>query len=167
MPGLEIKVSGGDKLKLAAAQIKAVGDKPRGRRMGAALTAATKPLETEVRAEAARVMPGRGGYRDVFVPALRFATSVRAAAREAAVRFKTFADGKGERRDVPRLEKGELRHPVFGRSRTVRGRGRIPNPWSTTSIRSGFHSRGTQRAADLAEREMTTVLDEIIDDLKG
>lgn len=157
---LEVRVSGAAQLRKVAVGIRATGDKGLGRQMGRALAATTKPLQREIAAEAERVMPNRGGYRGLLSKSLRHKTSQRTSARNSSIRLITYADGTGERRDVEALEAGRLRHPVFGRSRTVRGRGRVPNPWTVTKIKPGFHERGTENAGDEAEQRLLGVLDD-------
>lgn len=157
---LQVRLDGAAQLRQVAAQIRATGDKGLGREMSAALRKATRPVQAAVRREAEAVMPTGGGYRNVVTRSLKFRLSVRTSARRASLTLRTFAAGKGERRDIRALNAGRLRHPVFGRSRTVRGRGRVPNPWAVTRIRSGFHDRGTAAAADEAVREIRTVLDD-------
>lgn len=157
---LDVRISGGAQLHKVAADIRATGDKGLGREMGRALVATTKPLQREIAAEADRVMPQRGGYQELLSRSLRHKTSQRTGGRTASIRLITYADGTGERRDVESLEAGTLRHPVFGRSRTVRGRGRVPNPWTVTKIKAGFHERGTQNAGDEAEKRLLGVLDD-------
>lgn len=159
---LDVRVSGSVRLHEVAQAIRATGDKGLGREMSRALAKSTLPVQKSIAAEADRVMPESGGYRAVLSKSLRHKTSQRTASRSATVRLITYADGTGERRDIERLEKGELRHPVHGRSRTVRGRGRVPNPWATTRIRPGFHERGTDGAADEAVRELSTVLEDFV-----
>lgn len=143
-----------------AQAIRRTGDKGMVREMSRALAKSTLPVRKAIAAEADRVMPEAGGYRAVLSKSLRHKTSQRTASRSATVRLITYADGTSGRRDIERLEKGELRHPVHGRSRTVRGRGRVPNPWATTRIRPGFHERGTGGAVDEAQRELLAVLDD-------
>ncbi|MCW2768473.1 MAG: hypothetical protein JWO11_4432 [Nocardioides sp.] len=155
---LDVQIGGAAQLRKVAAGIRATGDKGLGRQMSRALAASTKPIQRSIDAESEKVMPKRGGYRAVFAKSLRHKTSQRTSARNSSLTLITYADGTGERRDVQSLEGGALRHPVFGRSRTVRGRGRVPNPWTVTRIRSGFHKRGTDGAADEAERQLSTVL---------
>ncbi len=157
---MEFDIVGRVRLHEVAKAVRATGDKGLGREMSRALARTTVPIQTEIDAEAAKVMPVRGGYQAVLSKSLHHKTSQRTGSRSATVRLITYADGTGERRDVERLEKGELRHPVFGRSRTVRGRGRVPNPWAVTRIRSGFHQRGTDSAADEATKQLGDVLDD-------
>lgn len=161
---LEIRVSGGAKLELAAKQIKAVGNRGLGQVMRRRLEEAAKPLEIAVRAEAERVMPS--GYRATFTAALRFKKTIKASARTAEVVFRTYADGKGERRDVNRLEAGQLKHPVFGRARRTKA-GLVKNPWATTRIRAGFWTRPVDENLPKVRDALISVLDDVIAELKG
>jgi len=157
---LEVRITGAARLHEVAKAIRVTGDKGLGREMARALAATTTPLQEAIDAEAARVMPVRGGYRAVLSRSLHHKTSQRTGSRSATIRLITYADGTGERRDVEALEKGVLRHPVSGRSRTVRGRGRVPNPWAVTKIRAGFHQRGTANAGAEAQKRLGAVLDD-------
>lgn len=160
MGGLDVDVIGSAELRKLAAQIRARGDKGLGREMTTALSRAAKPVERAIREEY-EGLPARGGYAAAFSKSLRFRRSSRTQARMGAFRITTFADGTHQRRDIGRLEKGELRHPVHGRSRPGRRKGeRIPNPWAVTAVRGDFHKRGTDGAIDSAEREMAKVVAE-------
>lgn len=152
-------MDGAAKLRAVAAGIKATGNKGLGREMSAHLRSAAGPVESAILAEVTRVLPARGGYRETVTKSLRFRRNVRTGARTAAVRLVTFAPGTRERRDIPALNKGNLRHPVFGRSRRT-AQGRVANPWAVTRIEAGFWDRGTSDAIEVAEREMITVLDD-------
>lgn len=154
---LDVEILGSAELKRLAAQIKATGDKGLGTELGKAMREAGKPVERSIRAEY-KGLPASGGYAGVFSKSLRFRTSLRTAARSASFRLLTFADGTHERRDINKLEAGQLRHPVFGRSRAGRKGERIANPWAVTTVRGGFHKRGTDHAADEAEKQMDSVV---------
>jgi hypothetical protein len=145
---LDVQILGGDQLKKLAAQINASGERGLGREMANGLRKASKPVQRSISSEY-EGLPAGGGYKALFSQSLRFRTQLRTGARQASFRLTTFADGKGERRDIDSLEDGELRHPVYGRRR---------RKWSTTRVRGGFHRRGTDNAADLAEKEMSIVL---------
>lgn len=147
---LEFEVSGASQLHVLAARIRAVGNQGLGRQFGEALKATAEPVQTAVREESDRVLPGSGGYRALFSESLRFRTQLRTGARTASLRLVTYADGKAERRDIGALNSGILRHPVFGRRRKA---------WAVTRIRAGFFDRGTADAADEAEKKMLTVID--------
>lgn len=161
---LAVRIDGAARLRQVAADIRATGNEGLGRQMSRALAGTTKPISAAITAEAMRVMPESGGYRAVLSKSLRYKTSQRTAGRTAQLKLITYADGTGERRDVESLEKGELRHPVYGRSRTVRGQ-RVPSPWAVTRIRPGFHERGTKGAGDEAEQRLGAVLDDFAERL--
>jgi hypothetical protein len=164
---MRAQVSGTERLRAVARDIKATGDKGLGRQMSAGLRAATKPVQAAVMAEAQKVLPAAGGYRKVFTQSVKFRNAVRAGTRNASVRMVTFADGTRERRDIRALNKGVLRHPVYGRSRNIVGGPRVPNPWAVTTITAGFWTNGVRAAGREAEQEMLKVLDDMAERLAG
>ncbi len=161
-----VRLEGSLKLRAVAAQIQATGDKGLGREMSTALRRVVKPVSKSIKDTLVASMPERGGYRATISKSVRFRTAIRSGSRSGTIRITTTAAGEKELRDLPRLDKGELRHPVFGRSRTVRdresgtGRRRVPNPWAVTKVTPRFFERGTENAADHAEKELEVVLDE-------
>jgi hypothetical protein len=159
---LEVSIDGAATLHRVAAQMRAQGNKDLSKGMSAALSRATNPVRASIDAEASAVMPS--GYRDLLTGSLRHRTSRRASNNRAQVVLTTYADGTKERREIKALERGILRHPVFGRSRRVKSGNRagtiLPNPWAVTSIRPGFHERGTENAADAARDAMIQVVRE-------
>jgi hypothetical protein len=157
---MDVEIAGSAELRRLAAQIRAEGAKGLGQEFGKALKKASAPVEREIRSEY-KALPSGGGYSALFSKSLRFRNQLRAAGRQASYRLTTFANGTGERRDIEALEGGRLRHPVYGRSRAGKRKGeRIANPWAVTTVKGGFHRRGTDGALDEAEREMTKVVDE-------
>lgn len=160
--GVTIRVDGIDRLAKLSSRIRAEGDKGLGRQMGRALDKVVEPLKRSIDASAGRTMPS--GYRGVLTRSLKHRRSIRATAREASLRLATFAEGRKERRNLPALEAGELRHPVYGRVRPTR-KGPKANPWATTRIRPGFHRRGVEKAAGQVEKELQPVLDDFADRL--
>jgi hypothetical protein len=127
--------------------MRAEGRKDLSREMGKALERAAEPVKKAITAEADKVMPS--GYRELLTGSLRHRMSRRNGGQQAQVIVRTYADGKKERRDVISLEKGQLRHPLFGRKKV----------WYVTSITPGFHARGVESAADNAQDAMIQVVD--------
>jgi hypothetical protein len=119
---IDVRVEGAAELRRVAAQIRAEGNKPLAREMGRALARASDPLKTGIRESAAGTMPREGGYAAAFDKSLRFKAQQRGDGATASYTLVTYADGTSERRDIRALEAGNLRHPVFGRSR-ARARG--------------------------------------------
>lgn len=155
--GVEVRIGGVAEILKLSKQIKATGDKGLGRQMSTAVTKAMEPVKLAITASAETTMPS--GYAPTLTRSMKHRVTTRASTRTASVRMVTTAAGEKETRDLPRLEKGELRHPVFGRVRRTR-RGLQKNPWSTTRVEPGFHRRGTEDAADEAEKALGTVLDD-------
>lgn len=132
------------------------------------LTDAGQDIEKAVRATTDNFMPK--GYEAVFRGRLRTKVSVRLI-NQAGVTVAAYGLGRSGRRDVERLEKGLLRHPVFGRWRERRGRFRnrhkIRNPWVEQRIKPGWFSAPVNAAApkafDKVDRAVGRVLDGIGD----
>ena len=146
--GLEVRVTSSDIAKVAA-KMRAEGRKDLAREMGAALDRVAKPVQGAIRRSAAETMPS--GYRWAFTKSLAWRTSRRAGAQQAMLKLATYADGKDERRDILALEDGRLRHPLWGRRAQT---------WYVTSIRAGFHRRGTDGASDQMVAELDLVVRE-------
>lgn len=144
---LEVRVNGAATLRRVAAQMRTEGDKDLSRAMSRALSKATDPLRDKIRESAAETMPS--GYKALFTKSLRFRLQQRGGGQSASVSLATYADGKGERRDIGSLEGGRLRHPVFGRRH---------HSWAITSIRAGFHKRATENAMDDADEALSEVV---------
>lgn len=168
---LEVTISGSAQLRAIADQIRATGDRGLGREMATALQRAAEPVKNATREEYASGLPSEGGYAATFTKSMRWRTTTRAQARTASFRLLLFSDGSHERRDIGALEGGRLRHPVYGRSRRIKRGPRAGtaqgNPWAVTTIKGGYFRRGTNRAADDAEREMGKVLDDFTQRLAG
>jgi hypothetical protein len=171
--GFDVRVSGGDDLRRVQQRLREVGDKGLGKQMGKAIRRAVAPLRPAVVAEAGKVMPEGGGYRAVLVGSLRVRTQIRETRWSADVTVRVYGDGKTERRDIPRLNRGQLRHPnPPGRFRrrkwtVTKPRKRIPggqvvrNDWSTTKIRSGFVDRPADRLGPDMTRQIRAVVDAV------
>src|SRR3954465_4734889 len=165
---LEVRIQGAATFHEVAARMRAEGRKDLSRSMGQAMSKAADPVKIRIREEAEHPMPKGGGYSGLFSKSLRFRTEKRQGGQSATVRLVTYADGTKERRDIRALEGGRLRHPVWGRSRPGARKGeRIPNPWAVTSIRPGFHRRGTEHAMDEAQKQLAAVVDDYARRLAG
>jgi len=157
---VEIRIDGQAQIRKLAAHIRATGDKGLGRELGRALDKAIEPVKRAIDVSAEKVAPS--GYRETLIRSLKHRRTLRATARQASVRLTTYATGDKERRDLIAINRGDLRHPVFGRVRHTK-RGFKANPWAVTRVTPGFHERGTEKTADEAEKQALVVLDEFAD----
>lgn len=95
---------------------------------------AAKPLQAEIKTEAAASLPKRGGYAAVMSKAVK----VSPTQRGATLRLRVHARGKVEPRDVRAVNDGILRHPHYGdRLR-----------WFVTRVRPGFVDRPADELVD-------------------
>jgi hypothetical protein len=170
--GFEVRIRGTDELLAIRRRMKTVAAAGLGKPMARELKATTRPLSAAVRAEAAAVAPS--GYAGTLTGSLRFPATVRADRVTALVTMRVYGDGRKERRDIPRLNRGQLRHPVYGRARRQKYRienGRrvripggqlIPNPWVSQAIRPGFIDRPVDRLGPELDRAMNRVIDDAL-----
>lgn len=148
---IDARVLGAKQLREVARHIRNEGDKGLGRQFGKALEKTVEPVKKSIAESAGRTMPS--GYAPTLTRSLEHRRSTRSDTRKASVFLATYADGRKERRDLPALEAGNLRHPVFGRSKS---------PWVQQRIRAGFHERGTEKAGDEAEKQILAVVDDFV-----
>jgi hypothetical protein len=146
--GFQVQVSGGADLTAVRRQLRQAGDRKLSRRMSAGLQRAAKPLKPAVQASAARLLPS--GYGPLMSKSVRVRTQARERRGSASVHIRVLGQGKVENRDVARINKGTLRHPVFGRRRKA---------WIAQRVRRGFVDRPADRLGPDMAREMHAVVD--------
>ncbi len=164
MAGLDLNITGGSTLLELRKQLKQVGDRGLGRQMDAGFRRAVRPCTPAVRAEAAKTMPKEGGYARLLAASIRSRLQSRSSRYAARVSVLIFADGKGEKRDLPRINEGRLRHPVYGRYRRVRGR-KVERPWVTQRVRPGVVDRPFDQVTPGIQDAMIKVMDDVIAEL--
>lgn len=105
---------------------------------------ALKPIRADVKAEALAKLPKRGGYAALLARSVKVSTRVTGGNKIVA-RVSVTASGKREKRDLPAVNRGVLRHPVFGVWRP-QGKGPKGNP--PTRVRRGVVDEPIDRARD-------------------
>lgn len=154
--GFQVTVSAPRDLASIQKALKQLGDKGLGKEMSKQLVAAGRPLRRELRAEVPKVMPS--GYAPVLSKSYRFRQQTKSGRQTAHVVLRLHADGQKERRDLPSLNRGRLRHPVYGRRRQA---------WVDQKVRAGVVDRPIDRVQPQVRRQMEAVLDYVADQLKG
>jgi hypothetical protein len=127
--------------RILASRLRAAGPKQR-KEYNTALRKAAKPMSAAVSADLGHYMPRRGGYLGVLAGSL----VVRVLPRAGGVVIRAFASGRTRRRDVRSLERGRLRHPLYGRWATKSGK---PTGYNTARP-EGFFTKPITARADLA-----------------
>lgn len=157
---LEIHISGARELIALGRRLQGM-DKDLDRELRRGLRRAAEPLQASVREEAARVMPS--GYAPVLLGSLRMRTQV-VSLTFPTVRIIAVAGGQKMRRDLRALNRGVLRHPVFGRFRVSHKQRRfIENPWVAQAIRPGFWTRPMNAGESAVRRELVKVMSDVAD----
>lgn len=142
-----VAVAGGRDLTSVRRQLRLIGDQGLGRQMSAGLQRAAKDLKPAVQEKAVQLLPS--GYGPLMSRSVRMRTQVRERRSAATLRIQLFGDGKTDHRDMARINKGVLRHPVYGRRR---------QPWVNQQVRRGFVDRPVDRLSPDIAREMRAIV---------
>lgn len=151
--GFDVTFTGGADLAAVRRRLRDIGDQGLGKQMSKALRNAAKPLQPAVRAEAVVAMPS--GYGPALSRSLRFRTAVKETRETASVVVRVYGDGRRSRRDVPSLNRGRLRHPLYGNR----------NRWFDQRVRPGFVDRPADRLLPDAARQMQHVIDYVAEQI--
>lgn len=142
-----LSLSGGEELADLARRLKSA-DKTLAKELRSGLLRAARPLHKGVRAEIPKVMPS--GYAPVLSKSLQLRTLVRTS-RYAHVTIVASAKGLRDNRRIRPLDKGILRHPLFGDREW----------WYTTRVRPGFWSRPMRAGVTPVRRELIKVMSDV------
>lgn len=128
----ELRVDGADQLARVSRALKQA-DPLLSKELAAGIRQATEPLKKEAEAELAAVLPKRGGAAAAISADTKVLTQRRGRGRNPGVRLRSRS-----RRNVRRMERGILRHPLFGNR----------DHWFNTIIKPGWFSRPITEGAD-------------------
>lgn len=121
---MDVVVTGADELYAVAKRLRGA-DKTIRKEMLQAIRTSAKPMLAAARASAAAELPTRGGL-NTAVARSRFSVQTKTAARTAGVRLKATNP-----HEIGAMNRGRLRHPVFGNRRV----------WATQSITPGWWTK--------------------------
>jgi hypothetical protein len=141
----DVSIRGAEKLAILSRALKDVGDKELRRELYAGLNRSVRPLREDVRASAPFFLPAR--YALELRHDLKVTTRRRTGGRNPAI----FLLGRAKQRDVRSLNRGRLRHPLYGNRKY----------WYTTRIRPGFWTVPLARGAPQVRRELERTLNEV------
>lgn len=142
----DIEIQGVEKLTRLSRALKEAGDKDLRRELSRSIQRATKPMKAAVASAVLDQMPSRNGLNRRLAKR-KLSTRARAG-RDPGVRIV----GK----DLGQLERGVVRHPVFGNKRV----------WVNQKVRSGVISGALERSAPTAREEIERAVDRIADALE-
>lgn len=140
---MAVAVRGGTKFHTVARKLRGAADrKEMVQELRKGILKATPALKDAVRSRAPEFLPN--AYAAELVPSLRMTTVTNTTGDQVTVRLTVTALGHGgNARQVGNLEDGDLKHPVFGRTRALRRHAvhratSKPNPWVMQRVRPGF-----------------------------
>lgn len=146
MASLDIKVVGADRLARLSRALKDAGDKELRRELGTGLRRAARPMRDTFKAGALGFLPHRGGLAEEVAEGMRFTTKV-STGKSPAVRITASLPGH----DLPAIDRGRLRHPVFGNQHN----------WVTQQIRPNFWTDSGYVAAPAVRAELVKAIDAV------
>ncbi|OKI47308.1 hypothetical protein [Micromonospora sp. CB01531] len=165
---MSVHVEGVDRFRVVARRLKQAADrKELTRELRKGILKAVPDLKNAVREDAAAYLPD--AYAEELVPALRMTTSSSFNGDQVTVRITVTAVGKGgNARHVGALEDGDLRHPVFGRSRALKRHAvhkatSKANPWVRQQVKPGFVSKSMNAGQPAVRREIEAAVDRVLD----
>lgn len=148
-----LSISSGAELRYVAGLLRKAAARDLTRELRKGQRAAFKPLQAEIRAEAAATLPKRGQYAATMAKAVK--VTVTTGVGRNALTARVFARGKVENRDVVAVNAGRLRHPVFGHRKH----------WSLTRVRPGFVDRPVNKLADQVLKESADAAQRVLDNI--
>jgi hypothetical protein len=150
----DMRVSGADELNRLSRKLKGA-DKSLRKELYSGLQRATKPIRADVQRSLATRLPEHGGLARKMSRA-RVTAKIRTANRNTRLTVQVSSP-RGEDFDVQAMDRGRLRHPVFGR----RGQ------WVTQQIHPGAVSDPLEAGAPYARREAAEALARVARQLEG
>lgn len=142
----DIRLVGAEDLERLGKQLKELGDKELRRELFRGFARATKPLKEAASDRAVRELPKRGGLNR-WVAASKLATRTRVSGKNVGVRIVGTKKGS----DVEAIDRGRLRHPVFGNRKV----------WVTQEVKPGWFTVAIQAGAPGVQRELVEVMDDV------
>lgn len=147
----QFEVRGVDKIEAVGRALRQAGDQGKGlrREVYAGANRSTKPVRKQMIDAIPAALPKRGGLAAEIHRTTTASAVVRTGGRSVGASIKI----RNRKHGVRRLNRGEVRHLVFGRK----------DSWvtQTKGIRAGFLDRPFRAAKPLVARQLMKALDEV------
>ncbi len=167
-----MEVVGADRFRVVARRLRLAADrKELTRELRKGILDAVPALKDAVRQDAPDYLPN--AYAAELVPSLRMTTATTTSGDQVTVRISVTAKGHGGNpRQVGDLEDGDLRHPVFGRTRALKRHAKHKatsraNPWVNQRVKAGFVSKPMLGKQPAVRREIEQAVDRVLDKITG
>lgn len=162
-----IQAEGAERLERLGQELKTLGDKQFRSEIYRGLSRAVKPLR-EIAKRTPHLIPGlpkRGGLADTVAKGLRGRGGIKTrralTGRNVGITISATSSGH----EIRAMERGRLRHPVFGRQR--RAGGKVRGIWVNQQVTPGFWSKPMTEKAPQAREEITREIDSAFKRIRG
>lgn len=149
-----VEVAGAQQFAELAKRLKGA-DKAYRKELRIGLNRAVKPLREQVKTDLPQYMPDR--YALVMRKALKIKTVIRMSGKTAGVRLTATGKGRHKSRDTRNLNRGTLRHPLWGNR----------DWWYAQKVRRGFWDEPLRAGAPDVRREIVRVITEVNKRIEG
>lgn len=146
---VDLRVEGADKFAKLARALKEYGDKDLRSELYRGINRAVKPLTASVKASTDNFLPRR--YALEIAKSLKVRANRRAGRNPAIYLVGKAKTPKGKERDLASLNRGRLRHPLYGNRHYWFDQDVAPNWWDDPLI----------QGQDVVRREIVNVIDDI------
>jgi hypothetical protein len=150
---VRIRVTGAEELRRAAAAIRRAGRVDLRKELLTAVRESTKPIGEAVRKGLPTYLPDN--YAAVLGRALRFTTKSKTSGWPE-VTVTARAKGKARPREITAINRGVLRHPLFGRRKY----------WYAQKVRPGFFDEPAREVLDDVRHAAAAAVDRVRDKLE-
>lgn len=143
---LDIEIRGAEEFGTLSRRLKAVGDRELRKELYRGLNRAAKPAKAKVKPNVAAEMPKKGGAATFITTDLKVTQSNRGAGRNPGITIWSKSP-----HDIRKINKGQLRHPVFGNRKK----------WATQSVPAGSFTDPIKEAAPEMRVEMERTIRDV------
>ena len=140
-----VQIRGADKLGRVSKALREAGAKGLKKELLRGINKATKPLRVAAKVSAATRLPRRGGLAKRMAKT-RMSTKTRTG-RDPSVRISAAANAV---RDPLRVDRGRIKHPVFGRG-----------PWVLQDVTPGWFRTPLEKGAPIVRPEIIQAMDDV------
>ncbi len=159
MAVVSLSEHGAEQFFALSRRLKVAGDKDLRRELYRGLNRAMKPLITEVRASALETLPKTGGLA-AEIAGSKMRTQRRTGAKSVGVKLIVTGPtlgSMGRGRDIGAINRGRLRHPLFGDR----------HHWYLQTVTPGWFSKPTDSSGPAVREQLLVAMKTVADKIEG
>lgn len=150
--GFDVRITGLDDVAALTRALRKMGEKDVPKQLREAGKRIGEPAAQLIADAAVEVLPHKGGLNVWVGSRVKSSTLVKLSGKNVGIRIKTRHRGKTGLSDLAAINRGKVRHPLFGDT----------DHWYLTNVPAGFVGHALEPIRDTAEEEFLAAVDEII-----